>query len=312
MPTSSAPTRSAWHILVIENDPGDAFLLQELLAEVDPTLRLTVARSVAEVLDRGLLPDSDCVLLDISGEVGLDALRAVLGDDPDAAVCVLTGPDDEHLGIAALAEGAQDNVVKGRADGEVLVRAIRYSVERRRAERLSRARAVVHEPPPAPATAPRDGVFLCYRRADTAHPAGRLYDRLADRFGEDNVFMDVDSLAPGSTFEDDIAHFVARSALMLVVVGPGWLDAADRSGARRLHDRQDPVRTEIELAAAQDVPVVAVLVDDATMPTRADLPPALLVLTRRTSLHLAHRTFRRDADAVAAFVATFVATQRGH
>jgi serine/threonine protein phosphatase PrpC len=164
----------------------------------------------------------------------------------------------------------------------------------------------------APPPALRDGVFLCYRRSDTSHPAGRLYDRLAARLGEQNVFMDVDSLAPGSDFEDDIAGFVARSALMLVLVGPGWLGAADRRGASRLDDPQDPVRAEIALAVAQGVPVVPVLVDGATMPARSDLPSALAVLTRRTSLHLAHRTFRRDAEAVAEFVAAFVAVRSGH
>ena len=82
------------------------------------------------------LERSDCVLLDLNlpGTTGLDGLRAILQADSGAAVCVLTGLDDEHLGIAAVAAGAQDYLVKGKADGEVLVRAIRYAVERRRAE----------------------------------------------------------------------------------------------------------------------------------------------------------------------------------
>ncbi|MGQ0576950.1 MAG: PP2C family protein-serine/threonine phosphatase [Pseudonocardia sp.] len=123
-------------MLLVEDDPGDAFLVREQLAEVDPALQLTVAGSVIEVLDRGLLAVCDCVLLDLNvpGSNGLDGLRAVLRAQPRAAVCVLTGLDDEHLGIAAVAEGAQDYLVKGRSDGPVLIRAIRYAVERRRAE----------------------------------------------------------------------------------------------------------------------------------------------------------------------------------
>ena len=88
------------------------------------------------MLRRGELERSDCVLLDLNlpGTTGLDGLRAILQADSVAAVCVLTGLDDQHLGIAAVAAGAQDYLVKGKADGEVLVRAIRYAVERRRAE----------------------------------------------------------------------------------------------------------------------------------------------------------------------------------
>jgi serine phosphatase RsbU (regulator of sigma subunit) len=130
------PGASTRHVLLVEDDPGDVFLVQELIAEVDPGVRVVVAESVREVLDRGLLAQCDCVLLDLNlpGSAGLDGLRQVLGADDTAAVCVLTGLDDEHLGIAAVAVGAQDYLVKGKADGEVLIRAIRYAVERRRAE----------------------------------------------------------------------------------------------------------------------------------------------------------------------------------
>ena len=82
------------------------------------------------------LDGADCVLLDLNlpGYAGLDGLRTVLATDPLAAVCVLTGLDDEHLGTDAVAAGAQDYLVKGKVDGPLLVRAIRYAVERRRAE----------------------------------------------------------------------------------------------------------------------------------------------------------------------------------
>jgi serine phosphatase RsbU (regulator of sigma subunit) len=121
-------------VLLVEDDPGDAFLVGELLAEVEPDLRLTVVTSVADAL--GLLADCECVLLDLNlpGTDGLDGLHAILGADPGAAVCVLTGLDDEHLGTAALAAGAQDYLVKGKVDGPLLIRALRYAIERRRAE----------------------------------------------------------------------------------------------------------------------------------------------------------------------------------
>ena len=133
---SRYPSGEHRRVLLVEDDDGDAFLVRELLAEVDPGVELTVVESVDEVLRRGELERSDCVLLDLNlpGTTGLDGLRAILRADSSAAVCVLTGLDDEHLGTAAVAAGAQDYLVKGKADGEVLVRAIRYAVERRRAE----------------------------------------------------------------------------------------------------------------------------------------------------------------------------------
>ena len=136
MVSPQQPTSGRQHVLLVEDDDGDAFLVRELLAEVDPRVQLTVAESVDGVVRRGELERFDCVLLDLNlpGTTGLDGLRAILRADPGAAVCVLTGLDDEHLGIAAVGAGAQDYLVKGKADGEVLVRAIRYAVERRRAE----------------------------------------------------------------------------------------------------------------------------------------------------------------------------------
>jgi serine phosphatase RsbU (regulator of sigma subunit) len=123
-------------VLLVEDDPGDAFLVQELLAEVAPELRVVVSESLADVLAGDLLRRSDCVLLDLNlpGTNGLDGLRRILRAHGTAAVCVLTGLDDEHLGMAAVAAGAQDYLVKGKVDGQVLIRAVRYAVERRRAE----------------------------------------------------------------------------------------------------------------------------------------------------------------------------------
>lgn len=122
------------HVLLVEDDPGDAFLVRELLAEVDPDLRVTMTGSIGEAST--LVAQCDCVLLDLNlpGAEGLSGLLALLRADGSAAVCVLTGLDDEHLGTEAVAAGAQDYLVKGAVDGPVLIRSLRYAVERRRAE----------------------------------------------------------------------------------------------------------------------------------------------------------------------------------
>jgi serine phosphatase RsbU (regulator of sigma subunit) len=132
--TRTAPVTPR-RVLLVEDDPADVFLVRELLAEVDPLLEVSVAESLAEVTP-GALAACDCVLLDLGlpGTDGLEGLRRILRADDTAAVCVLTGLDDEHLGNQAVAAGAQDYLVKGKVDGQVLIRAVRYAVERRRAE----------------------------------------------------------------------------------------------------------------------------------------------------------------------------------
>jgi DNA-binding NarL/FixJ family response regulator len=133
--TGSVPA-SPRRVLLVEDDPGDVFLVRELLADADPALQVVVVDSVAAAVASDMLRRSDCVLLDLNlpGAQGLDGLRRVLRAHGGAAVCVLTGVDDEHLGVAAVAAGAQDYLVKGKVDGQVLIRAVRYAVERRRAE----------------------------------------------------------------------------------------------------------------------------------------------------------------------------------
>jgi serine phosphatase RsbU (regulator of sigma subunit) len=133
--TGFVPT-SPRRVLLVEDDPGDVFLVRELLADADPALQVVVVDSVAAAVASDLLHRSDCVLLDLNlpGAQGLDGLRSILRSHGGAAVCVLTGVDDEHLGVAAVAAGAQDYLVKGKVDGQVLIRAVRYAVERRRAE----------------------------------------------------------------------------------------------------------------------------------------------------------------------------------
>lgn len=122
------------HVLLIEDDPGDAFLVAELLEEAEAPVVLRTAGTMREAVAE--LDGVDCVLLDLGlpDATGLDGLRQLLRARPTVAVCVLTGLADEHLGMAAVTEGAQDYLVKGRVDGILLSRAIRYAVERRRAD----------------------------------------------------------------------------------------------------------------------------------------------------------------------------------
>jgi serine phosphatase RsbU (regulator of sigma subunit) len=132
------PAAERLRILLVEDDEGDAFLVRELLNEAEAPFDLVVATTLREA--RSLMRGIQCVLLDLGlpDAEGIDGLRRLLAIAGSAAVCVLTGRTDEHLGVAAVAEGAQDYLVKGQVDGVLLIRALRYAVERKRADENAR------------------------------------------------------------------------------------------------------------------------------------------------------------------------------
>lgn len=125
-------------ILLIEDDDGDALLVDELLMDAGAPFSVRRAGSLAEA--RGLLPGTGCVLLDLElpDSRGLQGVRALQQIRPDLAVVVLTGISDEYLGEQAVAAGAQDYLVKGQVDGFLLQRVVRYAIERSRAEETQR------------------------------------------------------------------------------------------------------------------------------------------------------------------------------
>src|SRR6266568_4068961 len=127
------------HVLLVEDDDGDAVLVGELLREVGAAVVVQRARSLAQA--KGLVPGAACVLLDLGlpDSQGLNGLRQLLQLEPEAAIVVLTGEASEHLGEQAVRAGAQDYLVKGDVAGHMLNRVIRYAVERRRAEETQRA-----------------------------------------------------------------------------------------------------------------------------------------------------------------------------
>jgi TIR domain len=155
------------------------------------------------------------------------------------------------------------------------------------------------------------GIFISYRRKQSKDFAGRLSDRLADRFGEGQVFMDVDAIEPGVDFAEEISHAVAACKVLLAVIGPGWLTAADERGRRRLDNPDDFVRLEIEAALARDVRVIPILVEHAVMPGQEDLPESLAGLARRQALRMWHESFHSDADRLATVIERELAMASG-
>jgi hypothetical protein len=148
----------------------------------------------------------------------------------------------------------------------------------------------------------RGGIFISYRREETAGYAGRLYDRLSDRFGEDRVFMDVDSIAIGVDFTRAVIEAVSACNILLALIGQDWSAITDSEGKRRIDNPDDFVRVEIETALQRDIRVVPVLVDGAVLPQADDLPPSLRPLTRRQALKLSHAGFRSEISRLVAEV----------
>jgi hypothetical protein len=118
-------------------------------------------------------------------------------------------------------------------------------------------------------------IFVSYRRTDSKHPTGRVHDRLRAEFGKENVFKDVDNIPIGSDFRTVLRDVLGKCRAVLVMIGPGWVTAAEPDGSRRLMNPADFVRLELEATLARNIPVVPVLLDGASMPRPADLPDSL-------------------------------------
>lgn len=137
------------------------------------------------------------------------------------------------------------------------------------------------------------GIFISYRRDDSAGFAGRLADALEAEFGHGSVFRDVDDIHPGEDFVAAIHRHLEGVDSVLVMIGPRWL-AAGGDGRRRLDDPDDFVRREIEVALDSDKPVIPVLVGGTSMPAEAELPAAIAGLARRQAAGLSDDRWSAD------------------
>lgn len=127
-------------------------------------------------------------------------------------------------------------------------------------------------------------IFLSYRRTDSSDVTGRIFDALCKIFGEKNIFKDVDSIPLSVKFADFIKYTLAKSKVVIVVIGPNWV-------SKRLNDRSDFVRQEIETALQLDVPIVPVIVGGGSIPEKSVLPNSL-----RPLVELNGQPIRSDPD----------------
>ncbi|MBR1279006.1 SUMF1/EgtB/PvdO family nonheme iron enzyme [Bradyrhizobium sp. AUGA SZCCT0283] len=139
-------------------------------------------------------------------------------------------------------------------------------------------------------------VFISYRRDDSAGHAGRVHDRLEREFGRNLLFMDVDSVPLGVNFVKVLGEEIAKCDALLAIIGPGWLDARDENGNRRLDNLNDFVRIEIETALLRGIPVIPILLEGTRVPKADRLPDGLKELALRNGVDVRHASFLDDME----------------
>ncbi|MCC7451284.1 MAG: toll/interleukin-1 receptor domain-containing protein [Anaerolineae bacterium] len=139
-------------------------------------------------------------------------------------------------------------------------------------------------------------VFISYRRADSTVIARRIHDRLAEHFGAETIQMDSHDIPLGVDFKKQLQRFVQWCDVLLVIIGPLWLNIVDSNGKRRLDNPADFVRLEIEgaLKRGRNIYVIPVAVEGATLPSPDQLPPSLAGMAYRNGITLHADHFEAD------------------
>ncbi|MEZ5450084.1 MAG: toll/interleukin-1 receptor domain-containing protein [Thiolinea sp.] len=141
------------------------------------------------------------------------------------------------------------------------------------------------------ADAPMKKAFISYRRQDSAGYVRAMHDRLIRHFSPEQIFMDVDDIALGTDFVQELNENLQGCTVMLVVIGPQWTDIRNSRGERRLEHPQDFVRQEVAEALQRQLTVIPVLVNGAAMPSELELPEELQPLSRRQALELDNKYY---------------------
>jgi TIR domain len=139
-------------------------------------------------------------------------------------------------------------------------------------------------------------IVISYRRQDSEAITGRIRDRLANQYGNESIFMDIDSIPLGADFREHIAQALRETDVLIAVIGPKWT-GVQRGGRTRIREENDPVKIEVENALERGIPVIPILVNNATMPKSAELPDRLKELSYRNAATVdSGRDFHQHMD----------------
>ncbi len=228
-------------VLLVEDDRADALLVEELIADAAADIDFAWTPSISDAERELAASRPDCVLLDLNlpDASGIGALERIIKNHPSIPIIVLTGLNDEHFGVSAVASGAQDYLVKGRVEPETLRRSLLYAIERKRAEltavelHASRLRAGENarlerglQPSPLLLDDAKVDVITRYRASRTyALLGGDFYDVVQTSDGTVHVMV------------GDVAGHGPDEAALGVALRIGWraLTFAGLRGNERMH-----------------------------------------------------------------------------
>ena len=310
MPTRpSAPL----HVLLVEDNRADARLVREMLAEATPgedpwaMFCLEDVARLADALIHLAANPVDIVLLDLSlpdGQ-GLDVLRRVRAAAPGVAIVVMSGNDDEALALAGVRDGAQDYLVKGRVEGPLLVRVLRYACERQQAEgRLAATvralEAKTREQEAFIYTMSHDlkaplislhgmATVLIEDYADHLDPTGHQYlDRIAANAQKMQALID-ELLALSRVGRDAAATTVVDLGAVVRTVTSQLAHSLAARGAEVQVEGSLPFVTANPTRLAQ---VFTNLIDNAVTYTPADRAPRIMIAARARGERIAYKLMR--------------------
>lgn len=146
-------------------------------------------------------------------------------------------------------------------------------------------------------------VFICYRRRD-GHCAGRVAEHLTKAFGNGSVFRDLETLGAGANWQQGILTSIASSDVILALIGTDWSGNA-RDGISRIKDPGDTLRHELEHAIEHRIPILPVLVDDATLPVITDIPDSIGGILALQCERIRDSDFRSDMERLCNAVQAF-------
>lgn len=129
-------------------------------------------------------------------------------------------------------------------------------------------------------------IYISYRSADLATISESAVQALAQRYGADNLIVDIPAPATDADYMAVLDQAIGHADVVLALIGPHWLTATDDAGQRKLANRADVVRFELATALQRHKPVLALLSDGAALPGAADLPTELAALSQQPAFPL--------------------------
>ncbi|MEO5360187.1 MAG: toll/interleukin-1 receptor domain-containing protein [Nitrospirota bacterium] len=141
-------------------------------------------------------------------------------------------------------------------------------------------------------------IFICYRRVDSAASTGRLYDHLIRHFPKKRVFRDIEGIECGTDFPEKIANVLHSAKVMLVLIGPLWLNCTDTNGGRCLDNDNDWICKEIAVALNRNIAILPLLVADAIMPKADELPTQIKRLADKQAREIREQSWDYDVGQI--------------